>query len=309
MSEPAIEVKNLTKTFGDFTAVDQVNFTVNPGEIMGYLGPNGSGKTTTIRMLLGLLRPSAGQGKVLGLDIDTQAEAIRPRVGYMSQKFALYDDLTVRENLAFYAGVYGLRRPNERLDEVLSLIGLTEIQQERVKGLSTGWRQRLALGAALTHQPTLIFLDEPTSGVDPNARRIFWDLIYDLAAQGTTIFVTTHYMDEAEYCHRLGIMYRGELLALGTPDALKAETLQGNLWDITVTPLMPALSALDDLAGVTRVNLAGDHLRVETVAGQLTAVQIQSHLLQKGFGAETAVAPTDPTLEDVFITLAGHQRP
>ncbi|MCA9918255.1 MAG: ABC transporter ATP-binding protein [Anaerolineales bacterium] len=309
MTAPAIEVKNLTKTFGDFTAVDQVNFTVNPGEIMGYLGPNGSGKTTTIRMLLGLLRPSAGQGKVLGLDIDTQAEAIRPRVGYMSQKFALYDDLTVRENLAFYAGVYGLRRPNERLDEVLSLIGLTEIQQERVKGLSTGWRQRLALGAALTHQPTLIFLDEPTSGVDPNARRIFWDLIYDLAAQGTTIFVTTHYMDEAEYCHRLGIMYRGELLALGTPDALKAETLQGNLWDITVTPLMPALSALDDLAGVTRVNLAGDHLRVETVAGQLTAVQIQSHLLQKGFGVETAVAPTDPTLEDVFITLAGHQRP
>lgn len=259
-------------------------------------------------MLLGLLRPSGGQGKVLGLDIDTEAEAIRPRVGYMSQKFALYDDLTVRENLAFYAGVYGLRRPGERLDEVLSLIGLADIQQERVKGLSTGWRQRLALGAALTHQPTLIFLDEPTSGVDPKARRTFWDLIYDLAAQGTTIFVTTHYMDEAEYCHRLGIMYRGELLALGTPDALKAETVQGNLWDITVAPLMPALSAMDDLAGVTRVNLAGDHLRVETAAGQLTAVQIQSHLLQKGFGVETAVAPTDPTLEDVFITLAGHDR-
>lgn len=309
MSEPAIEVNNLTKKFGDFTAVDQLNFTVNRGEIMGYLGPNGSGKTTTIRMLLGLLRPSAGQGKVLGMDIETEAEAIRPRVGYMSQKFALYDDLTVRENLAFYAGVYGLRRPNERLDEVLALIGLTAIQQERVKGLSTGWRQRLALGAALTHQPTLIFLDEPTSGVDPKARRAFWDLIYDLAAQGTTIFVTTHYMDEAEYCHRLGIMYRGELLALGTPDALKAETVQGNLWDITVAPLMPALSALDDLAGVTRVNLAGDHLRVETVAGHLTAVQIQSHLLQKGFGVETAVSPTDPTLEDVFITLAGHQRP
>ena len=308
MSEPAIEVNNLTKTFGDFTAVDQLNFTVNRGEIMGYLGPNGSGKTTTIRMLLGLLRPSGGQGKVLGLDIDTEAEAIRPRVGYMSQKFALYDDLTVRENLAVYAGVYGRRRPNERLDEVLSLIGLADIQQERVKGLSTGWRQRLALGAALTHQPTLIFLDEPTSGVDPKARRTFWDLIYDLAAQGTTIFVTTHYMDEAEYCHRLGIMYRGELLALGTPDALKAETVQGNLWDITVAPLMPALSALDDLAGVTRVNLAGDHLRVETAAGQLTAVQIQSHLLQKGFGVETAVAPTDPTLEDVFITLAGHDR-
>lgn len=308
MKEPAIEVTNLTKEFGDFTAVNQVNFTVARGEIMGYLGPNGSGKTTTIRMLLGLLRPSGGQGSVLGLDIEKEAEAIRPRVGYMSQKFALYDDLTVRENLAFYAGVYGIRRPNRRLDEVLAQIGLTDVQQERVKGLSTGWRQRLALGAALTHHPTLIFLDEPTSGVDPKARRTFWDLIYDLADQGTTIFVTTHYMDEAEYCHRLGIMYAGELLALGTPDALKADALRGNLWDISVTPLMPALAALDDLVGVIRVNLAGDHLRVETATGQLTAVQIKSHLLQKGFGEETAVFPTDPTLEDVFITLAGHDR-
>ena len=308
MNEPIIEVTDLTKKFGDFTAVDRVSFTVSRGAIMGYLGPNGSGKTTTIRMLLGLLRPSSGQGKVLGLDIESDAEAIRPRVGYMSQKFALYDDLTVRENLAFYAGVYGVQQADQRLEAVLAQIGLTEQQNERVKGMSTGWRQRLALGVALTHQPTLIFLDEPTSGVDPRARRAFWDLIYTLAEQGTTIFVTTHYMDEAEYCHQLGIMFRGQLLAMGTPDALKADTLRGSIWDVTVTPLMSALTALDDLPGVTRVNLAGDHLRVETVGVALRAEQIRSHLQQKGFGADTAVSPGDPTLEDVFITLAGHGR-
>ena len=308
MNEPIIEVTDLTKKFGDFTAVDRVSFTVSRGAIMGYLGPNGSGKTTTIRMLLGLLRPSSGQGKVLGLDIESDAEAIRPRVGYMSQKFALYDDLTVRENLAFYAGVYGVQQADQRLEAVLAQIGLTEQQNERVKGMSTGWRQRLALGVALTHQPTLIFLDEPTSGVDPRARRAFWDLIYALAEQGTTIFVTTHYMDEAEYCHQLGIMFRGQLLAMGTPDALKADTLRGSIWDVTVTPLMSALTALDDLPGVTRVNLAGDHLRVETVGVALRAEQIRSHLQQKGFGADTAVSPADPTLEDVFITLAGHGR-
>ncbi|MCA9945392.1 MAG: ABC transporter ATP-binding protein [Anaerolineales bacterium] len=308
MNEPIIEVTDLTKKFGDFTAVDRVSFTVSRGAIMGYLGPNGSGKTTTIRMLLGLLRPSSGQGKVLGLDIESDAEAIRPRVGYMSQKFALYDDLTVRENLAFYAGVYGVQQADQRLEAVLAQIGLTEQQNERVKGMSTGWRQRLALGVALTHQPTLIFLDEPTSGVDPRARRAFWDLIYALAEQGTTIFVTTHYMDEAEYCHQLGIMFRGQLLAMGTPDALKADTLRGSIWDVTVTPLMSALTALDDLPGVTRVNLAGDHLRVETVGVALRAEQIRSHLQQKGFGADTAVFSADPTLEDVFITLAGHGR-
>ncbi len=308
MNKPVIEVTDLTKKFGDFTAVDQVSFTVSRGEIMGYLGPNGSGKTTTIRMLLGLLRPSSGQGKVLGLDIDAEAEAIRPRVGYMSQKFSLYDDLTVRENLAFYAGVYGVRQMPQRIDAVLAQIGLSAQQNERVKGLSTGWRQRLALGVSLTHQPTLLFLDEPTSGVDPRARRAFWDLIYDLAEQGTTIFVTTHYMDEAEYCHQLGIMYRGQLLAMGTPDALKADTLRGSIWDVTVTPLMPALLAFDDLPGVTRVNLAGDHLRVETVGEPAQAEQIRSHLQQKGFGPDTAVFPADPTLEDVFITLAGHGR-
>jgi ABC-2 type transport system ATP-binding protein len=204
--------------------------------------------------------------------------------------------------------VYGVRQVEQRLDAVLAQIGLIAQQDERVKGMSTGWRQRLALGVALTHQPTLIFLDEPTSGVDPRARRAFWDLIYDLAEQGTTIFFTTHYMDEAEYCHQLGIMFRGQLLAMGTPDALKADIVRGSIWDVMVTPLMSALTALDDLPGVVRVNLAGDHLRVETVGQQVQAEQLQTHLQQKGFGAETAVSPADPTLEDVFITLAGHGR-
>ncbi|MFZ0546282.1 MAG: ABC transporter ATP-binding protein [Candidatus Promineifilaceae bacterium] len=301
--EPAVDVQDLTKKFGDFTAVNQVSFQVAPGEIFGYLGPNGSGKTTTIRMLLGLLRPSAGIGRVLGLDIKSQAEAIRPKVGYMSQKFALYDDLTVRENLAFYAGIYGVKQQKERLAEVLSLIGLEDHQSELVSSLSTGWRQRLALGVSLTHQPRLIFLDEPTSGVDPQARRAFWDLIYELAERGNTIFVTTHFMDEAEYCHRLGIMYRGELLALDTPDGLKQTIQPGTLWQITIGERqMAALSALETLPGVQRVMLAGEQLRVITGEKTHSADSLSTALTKKGF-SDLVVESAVPTLEDVFITL------
>ena len=229
MMAPAIEVTGLTKKFGPFFAVDDVTFAVQPGEIVGYLGPNGSGKTTTIRMLLGLLRPTSGSGRVLGLDINEEAEKLRPRVGYMSQKFALYDELTVTENMEFYAGMYGVNRPDQRISELLQRLNLSEQRRERVAASPTGRRQRVALGVALTHRPELIVLDEPTSGVDPNARRAFWDIIYDLAEGGTTIFVTTHYMDEAEYCHRLGIMYAGRLLALDTPDALKQNLASRNL--------------------------------------------------------------------------------
>src|SRR5512137_2864262 len=213
MTERVIEVNQLTKRFGDFTAVNRVSFAMQAGEVLGYLGPNGSGKTTTIRMLLGLLQPNDGSARVLGYDIRTEAELIRPQVGYMSQKFALYDELTMRENLEFYAGVYGLHRRERtrRVQDVLQMLGLLERQNDRAGELSGGWRQRLALGTALVHQPKLLFLDEPTSGVDPSARRAFWDLIYDLAQRGVTIFVTTHYMDEAEHCHRAGIMFRGQL--------------------------------------------------------------------------------------------------
>ena len=301
MNEPIIEVTDLTKKFGDFTAVDRVSFTVSRGAIMGYLGPNGSGKTTTIRMLLGLLRPSSGQGKVLGLDIESEAEAIRPRVGYMSQKFALYDDLTVRENLAFYAGVYGVQQADQRLEAVLAQIGLTEQQNERVKGMSTGWRQRLALGVALTHQPTLIFLDEPTSGVDPRARRAFWDLIYELAASGVTILVTTHYMDEAEYCERVGVMRDGKLLAMDTPTNLKKSIITGNVWEVFAHPLEQGLDVLQELEGVDRVGLAGDHLRV--ISSQIQQETMQKLLSKNNIQVER-IERGEPTLEDVFLALA-----
>jgi ABC-2 type transport system ATP-binding protein len=299
--DTAIAVHDLTKQFDGFTAVDHINFTVSPGEVFGYLGPNGSGKTTTIRMLLGLLRPTAGTGQVLGLHIDRDAEKIRPKVGYMSQKFALYNDLDAIQNLDFYAGVYGVENRAERVQEVLELVGLQERAEERTGQLSAGWRQRLALGASLLHRPQLIFLDEPTSGVDPQARRAFWDLVYDLAEQGTTIFVTTHYMDEAEYCHRLGIMFRGQLLALDTPANLKRDIVTGDIWEVTVSPLLPALTALENIANMQRVTLAGDHLRV--VAEGYTAASLQQLLAGLGF-EDAAVSPTDPTLEDVFITLA-----
>ncbi|MCI0395277.1 MAG: ABC transporter ATP-binding protein [Chloroflexi bacterium] len=299
---PAIYVHDLTKKFGDFTAVDHVSFTVQPGEIVGYLGPNGSGKTTTIRMLLGLLQPTDGVAHVLGLDIRTQAEAIRPRVGYMSQKFALYNELTAAENLDFYAGVYGVINRRRRVAEVLELVGLVKRSQERVGGLAAGWRQRLALAAALLHRPSLIFLDEPTSGVDPNARRTFWDLIYELAEAGTTIFVTTHYMDEAEYCGRLGIMFRGRLLAMDTLPALKERYLDGAIWRIEGA----LLATLQAMAGIIRATLSGDGVRAVTAPGAYTAVSLRSALEAQGF-ADVRVEAAEPSLEDVFIHLAGHK--
>ena len=240
---------------------------------MGYLGPNGSGKTTTIRMLLGLLSPTSGTAHVLGHDIRTEAEAIRPLVGYMSQKFALYDELTVLENLAFYAGIYGLRGRDrtQHVDEALHLVGLEGHRSERAGQISAGWRQRLALAIALVHGPRLLLLDEPTSGVDPTARRVFWDLIDGLAQAGTTVFVSTHYMDEAEYCERLGIMSHGHLLAMDTPTALKRSALPGPAWDLELGPLIAALELLEATPGVFRVGLRGDHLHAITVAGTHTA--------------------------------------
>ncbi len=311
MANHVIEVKGLTKRFGDFTAVDHVSFTSQTGEVLGYLGPNGSGKTTTIRMLLGLLLPSDGDAKVLGFDIRTQAELIRPQVGYMSQKFALYDELTMRENLEFYAGVYDVprRERSDRIREVMQMLGLLERQDYRAGELSGGWRQRLALGTALVHRPKLLFLDEPTSGVDPSARRTFWDLIYDLASRGVTIFVTTHYMDEAEHCNRVGIMFRGQLLALDTPSGLKASALPGAAWDVTPdhggASLVTALSELHDVSGVVRAGLASDRLRVITAPHAHTAESLLAVMKEAGF-ANASVERVEPTLEDVFIALAGH---
>lgn len=306
MSEEVILANNLTKRFDNFTAVDHISFRVNAGEVLGYLGPNGSGKTTTIRMLLGLLRPNEGQANVLGYDVVRQSEQVRQRVGYMSQKFALYHDLTVGENLTFYAGVYGVSE-RKRLQDVMELIGLSRLENERVSDLSTGWKQRLALGTAIVHQPRLLFLDEPTSGVDPTARRAFWDLIYTLVAQGVTALVTTHYMDEAEYCGRVGIMRDGKLLALDSPSALKQHALPGLAWDVFAQPLLPALAVLEQCPCVLRAGLTGDHLRA------ITPADVNAEVLQKALhDAEIRIdhiAVVEPTLEDVFLALAATEIP
>jgi ABC-2 type transport system ATP-binding protein len=307
VADLAVLAAGLTKKFGDFTAVDGVSFEVHAGEVVGYLGPNGSGKTTTIRMLLGLLRPTAGRANVLGFDVQRQTEAIRPLVGYMSQKAALYDELTMAENLAFYAGIYGVPAGDQRRRqrEVMELVGLGDRPNERAGQVSTGWRQRLALAIALVHRPRLLFLDEPTSGVDPVARRVFWDTIDGLAQAGVTVFVSTHFMDEAEYCGRLGIMSAGRLLAMDSPAALKRDILPGPTWNLVVDRLIPAIEAMQQAPGVCQVGLRGDHLHAITLNGQHTADTLQSALLGLGFAAQ--VERADPTLEDVFMVLAGRR--
>lgn len=301
MRDPVIAVENLTRRFGDFVAVDHINFEVNKGEVVGYLGPNGSGKTTTIRMLLGLLKPSDGQATVLGFDAFRQSEEVRARAGYMSQKFAIYDDLTVLENLTFYGGVYGIR-DRARLARTLELTGLTGHDSTLTRSLSAGWRQRLALAIALVHEPKLLFLDEPTSGVDPTARRAFWDLIYELAESGVTILVTTHYMDEAEYCERVGIMRDGKLLAMDTPSNLKREFTPGDVWEVFAEPLEEGLVVLPEIEGVLRVGLAGDHLRTIVERGKRKG-ELLRVLKARGVTIRDIV-PGEPTLEDVFISLA-----
>jgi ABC-2 type transport system ATP-binding protein len=295
-----VRSRELTKRFGDFTAVDRVSLEISVGEVIGLLGPNGSGKTTTIRMLLGLILPTSGTAEVLGFDISRQAEEIRKRVGYVSQRFALYSDLTVAENLQFYAGVYGVS-DRRRLDEVLQLVGLEEFRDQLVSRLSTGWRQRLALASAIVHRPKLFFLDEPTSGVDPTARRAFWDLIYRLVEEGTTALVTTHYMDEAEYCSRVGVMSAGRLLALDSPGALKRDALPGSAWDVYAQPLLDALALLEGCPCVLRSGLAGDHLRA------ITPPETDEATLRVGLARDPVrvdrIERAEPTLEDVFLSL------
>ncbi len=301
LPEPVIVVDHLTRRFGDFVAVNAITFEVQPGEIIGYLGPNGSGKTTTFRMLLGLLTPSEGNASVLGYDVYRQAEQVRARVGYMSQKFAIYDDLTVWENLQFYGGVYGIT-DKARIEETAALVGLADQRTVLTRDLSVGWRQRLALGIALVHNPRLLFLDEPTSGVDPTARRAFWDLIYGLAETGVTILVTTHYMDEAEYCHRVAMMRDGNLLALDTPLALKDLFIPGKVWELYAEPLLNGLHALADLPGVIRSSLSGDHLRV-IAESRLSENELKNALEQANV-VLTSIQLGEPTLEDVFLNLA-----
>lgn len=229
----AVVTENLTRVFGEFTAVNKVNLKIPPGCIYGFLGPNGSGKSTTIRMLCGILTPTSGGGQILGLDLAAQGEEIKEKIGYMSQKFSLYDELTVFENLRFYAGLYSLSasKSKERIEMMLEMAGLKDRRQEKTVNLSGGWKQRLALGCAILHNPPILFLDEPTGGVDPKSRRMFWDIIYELSQQGTTVMVTTHFMDEAEHCDAIGFIYEGNLIADNSPIKLK-QNLPGVLLEI-----------------------------------------------------------------------------
>jgi len=308
-ADNAIEVRNLTRRFGRFVAVDDVSFDVRRGEIFGFLGSNGAGKSTTIRMLCGLLKPTSGTALVGSIDVTRDPEAVKRRIGYMSQKFSLYDDLTVLENLQFYAGVYEIPEAEEkkRIAEILHLAGLEKRTESLTVELSGGWRQRLALGCAILHRPQLIFLDEPTSGVDPVARREFWDLIYEMAAQGTTIFITTHYMDEAEHCNRVAFMYRSKLMALDTPAELKTRYLHGAAWDLEANPLLETVEELSHTEGVAQASLHGDRAHVILDSTQWSRDSLTRYLAGKGITVRS-IETVQSTLEDVFTLLAHRGR-
>jgi len=298
----AVEVVNLTKQFDSFTAVDGVSFAVREGDIFGFLGPNGAGKTTTIRMLLGLLRPTSGSAMVLGYDVIRKSEEIRKNVGYMSQRFSLYNDLRVVENLDFYGRTYGVRGRElaERKRFVLEMAGLRGRERELTGNLSGGWKQRLALGAAILHRPRILFLDEPTAGVDPVSRRQFWDLLYAMAEGGTTIFVTTHYMDEAEHCHRLAFIHQGRIVAEGSPERIKREQMRGQVLEIDCDQPERALLALRSLERFDEVALYGAQIHAVVDDAQGLKPLVAQTLSEEGVVLHgQAVVP--PSLEDVFI--------
>ncbi len=296
--ELAIKTINLTRNFGDFTAVDALNLEISPGEICGFLGPNGAGKSTAIRMLCGILEPSSGSGSVLGYDLVQQSEAIKKRIGYMSQKFSLYEDLTVIENIDFYAGIYNLsyRQRPARVGEMLELAGLKDRQRLLVTGLSVGFKQRLALACALISRPDVLFLDEPTSGVSPTSRRAFFDIIHTLAQGGTTVIVSTHFMDEAERCHRIAFMSQGKLLAMDSPDQLKAKVITGSLVEIELPSPMEWLPRLESQAWVKEASLHGSVIHL--LLADDTALPSLEALTDRQPRRIT------PSLEDVFINLA-----
>ena len=301
---PAVHVRGLSKRFGSLVAVDGIDFTIQRGEVFGFLGPNGAGKTTTIRMLCGILPPSSGEGVVLGLDVIRQSEEIKSRIGYMSQKFSLYEDLTVLENLNFYAGVQGLRRSkkSERVGRMLELAKLGDRRGQLAGELSGGWKQRLALTCALVHEPQLVFLDEPTSGVDPVSRRRFWDMIYRIADEGTTFLVTTHYMDEAEQFDRLAFIDRGRITAQGTPEQIKERAFSGKVWEIHCQPLARAAEVLRERFPQVDVSLPGSALHALYPSDRLNAELIRSVLESAGV-VVNAVSESAPSLEDIFVSL------
>lgn len=305
---PIILAEGLTKRFGNFTAVDRLDLAIAPGEIVGFLGPNGAGKSTTIRMLCGLLRPNAGRAMVAGYDVARHPEAVRAHIGYMSQKFSLYGDLTCRENLRFFGGIYRVPRHEleERMRFAVAMAGLEGREDALVGTLAGGWKQRLALGCAILHRPPVLFLDEPTSGVEPEARRRFWDLIHHLAADGVTMLVSTHYMDEAEYCNRIALIDSGRLAAIGSPGELRRRNLGGALFELECAPLGAAVAALQKTHGVVEAAIFADRLHVllrtdADIAAELPAV-LRAHGVTAG-----QPRPIAPSLEDVFVQLVTHR--
>jgi ABC-2 type transport system ATP-binding protein len=299
----AVQATELTKTFGDFTAVDRVTFTIDRGVIFGFLGPNGAGKTTTIRMLLGLLGPTSGAATVLGFDIVRQTAEIKKRIGYMSQRFSLYDDLTVDENLNFFGRTYGVRGKQLRARKsfVLQMAGLEGRERELTRNLSGGWKQRLALGTAIVHEPEILFLDEPTAGVDPISRRAFWDLLYELAEDGTTIMVTTHYMDEAEHCQQLAFIQRGRIVASGSPAEIKDTQMRGQVLEIDCERPDLAIPALRHMGVFDEVALYGALVHAVAPDVELHRQEIEMVLEREGAMVRT-LDVIAPSLEDVFIS-------
>ncbi len=299
-----ITVSHLTRRFGDFVAVDDVSFDVRQGEIFGFLGANGAGKSTTIRMLCGLLRPTSGSATVSGIDVSRDPEGVKLQIGYMSQKFSLYEALTVDQNIRFFAGVYGIegKRFTERRAFALEMAGLAGRETTVTRDLAGGWRQRLALGCAILHEPPVVFLDEPTGGVDPVSRRQFWRLIDHLSQQGTTVLVTTHYLDEAEHCHRIAVMNAGRLAALGTTRELKQVFADRPIIEVQAPSAVAAMRALDEMPEVQKTSLFGTAVHA-VLKSRTTDPRIVAERLAASGLAATSVEPVEPSLEDVFLDL------
>jgi ABC-2 type transport system ATP-binding protein len=301
---PAIEVQELTRRFGTFTAVDHVSFVVEAGEIFGFLGANGAGKSTTIRMLCGLLRPTSGTATVGGVDVTRDPEAVKRRIGYMSQRFSLYEPLTVDQNIRFFGGVYGLsgKALEERRAFVLEMAGLKGRENTLTRDLAGGWRQRLALGCAILHQPPIVFLDEPTGGVDPLSRRQFWNLIHDLSGRGVTVLVTTHYLDEAEHCHRIAIIHAGKLAALGSASQLKARFAERPIIEVTGERPVELMEALERLPEVEKTSLFGTAVHAVVNSRAIDPRRLQQSLTETGLPVRSA-SLVSPSLEDVFLDV------
>ncbi len=319
MTQPPVQAVNLRRVFGDFVAVDNITLSVEKGEVFGFLGPNGAGKTTTVKMLCGLLMPSSGSAQVAGFDIATQPDDVKSSIGYMSQKFSLYSDLTVSENIDFFGNIYGLdnSRLKLRKEEIIKLTGLEGKEHVITSTLSVGWKQRLALGCSVIHEPRILFLDEPTAGVDPDSRRMFWDLIYSLAQKGMTMFVTTHYMDEAENCTRLGFIYNGKMVASGTPLEIKRTRMTGTIIEIDTDAPSDALKLIKPMESMDEVSFFGRLIHAVTTAPAGTAdrtIKNIGQLLQQNGITVNRINTIPPSLEDIFISLikqedrqGGHQ--